>query len=74
MRNLFRIKKDIDDNTIKAYFSTEKRKAIKGRVIRDNRNLFEQEKEDYYKPVRVGNFWSDNYIEYESNCGRNKTL
>ena len=74
MRNLFRIKRDIDDNTIKAYFSIEKRKAIKGRVIRDNRNLFEQEKEDYYKPVRVGKFWSDNYIEYESNCGRNKTL
>ena len=41
MRNLFRIKRDIDDNTIKAYFSIEKRKAIKGRVIRDNRNLFE---------------------------------
>ena len=23
--------------------------------------------EDYYKPVRVGNFWNNNYIEYESN-------
>ena len=21
--------------------------------------------EDYYKPVRVGTFWSNNYIEYE---------
>ena len=30
-------------------------KTIKGRIIRDNTNLFEQ-KEDYYKPVRVGNF------------------
>ena len=28
------------------------------------KNLFEQEeKEDYYKPVRVGNFYSNNYIE-----------
>ena len=27
-----------------------------------------------YKPVRVGNFWSNNYIEYESNGERNKTL
>ena len=26
------------------------------------------------KPVRVGNFWSNNYIEYESNIDRNKTL
>ena len=26
------------------------------------------------KPVRVYNFWSNNYIEYESNGDRNKTL
>ena len=45
--------------------------AIKDRIIRDIRNLSEHEKED--KPVRVGNFWSRNYIEYENNY-RNKTL
>ena len=28
----------------------------------------------YYKPVRVGNFWSRNYIEYDSNGDRNKIL
>ena len=33
-----------------------------------------QEEKDYSKPVRVGNFWSNNYIEYESNRDRNKTL
>ena len=48
--------------------------AIKDRVKRDIRNLFEHEQEDYYKPVRVGNFWSNNYTEYESNSDRNKTL
>ena len=32
------------------------------------------EEKDYYKPVRVGNFWSNNYIEYESNRDRNETL
>ena len=48
--------------------------AIKDRIIRDIKNLFEQEKEDYYKQVRVANFWSRNYIKYESNGGRNKTL
>ena len=37
------------------------------------RNLFEH-KEDYYKPVRAENFWSNIYIEYESNIDRNKTL
>ena len=33
-------------------------------------NLFEhEEEENYYKPVRVSNFWSNNYID-----DRNKTL
>ena len=35
-------------------------------MIRDIRNLFEYEQENYYKPLRVGNFWSNSYIEYES--------
>ena len=28
----------------------------------------------YYKLVSVINFWSNNYIEYENNSNRNKTL
>ena len=28
--------------------------------------------EDFYKPVTVSNFWSNNYIEYESKSDRNK--
>ena len=31
-------------------------------------------KKNYNKPVRVSNFWSNNYIEYKSNGDRNKTL
>ena len=38
------------------------------------RTLFEHEEENYYKPARVSNFWSNNYIEYESKGDRNKTL
>ena len=50
-------------------------KAIKDRILRDINNLFEhKEEENYYKPVRVSNFWSNNYIEYESNGDRNKAL
>ena len=41
-RNLFKLKK--------------KKKAIKDKIFRDIKTLFEQQKEDYYKPVRVGNF------------------
>ena len=33
-----------------------------------------EEQQNYYKPVRVTNFWSNSYIEYESNGDRNKTL
>ena len=39
----------------------------------DFRSLFEHD-EGYQKPVRVGNLQSNNYIQYESNGDRNKTL
>ena len=42
------------------------------------KNLYEheeeEEEENYYKPVRVSNFWSNNCIECESNSDRNKAL
>ena len=38
------------------------------------KNLFEQQEEDYYKPVGVGNFYGNSFIEYESQVDRNKTL
>ena len=60
IRNLFRLKIE--------------NKAIRDKVIRDIRSLFEHEEEDYYKPVTIGNFWSNNYTEYKSNKDRNKTL
>ena len=56
IRNLFRQK-------------NKQNKAIKT-IIRDSRNLFEHEKEDYYKPVRVGNFLANDYVEYDGNGNR----
>ena len=58
-RNLFRFKKES--------------KAIKCKILTDIRNLSEHEEEDYYKLVRVNNYWSNNYIEYKSK-GDRKTL
>ena len=52
-------------------FILKKNKKIKDRIIRDIRNLFEHE-EDHYKSLRVGNSWSNNYIEYESNSDSSK--
>ena len=78
VRNLFRLKKEIDDTRVKPIrnlFRLKKEyKANKNRIIRDIKNLFEHEEEDYYEPVRVGNFSINNYIECESNGDRNKTL
>ena len=61
---------------IRSLFRQEKKtKAIKDRILRDIKNLFEHEKEKiYYKLVTVSDFWSGNHIEYESNGDRNKTL
>ena len=33
-----------------------------------------KKKKKHYKPVRESNFWSNNFIEYESNGDQNKTL
>ena len=62
IRNLFRLEKET--------------KAIKDRILKDIKNIFEYEEEEkkYHKPVRLSNFWSNNYIEYESNGDRSKTL
>ena len=81
-RNLFRLEKEnkaIKDRIlrdIRNVFRLKKvNEAIKDKILRDIRNRFENEKEeDCYKPVRVSNFWRNNYIEYESNGYRNKTL
>ena len=58
--NLFKLKKE--------------NKAIKDRIIRDIRALFKQKEKYYYIPIRVGNFWHNNYIKYESSGDRNKNL
>ena len=46
-------------------------KVIKDRIIKDIENIFEYEEEDYYKLVRPGNFYSNDYIEYETNGEKN---
>ena len=61
IRNLFRLEKE--------------NKAVKELILRDFRNIYEnKEEENYYKPVRVNNFWSNKYIEYERNGDRSKIL
>ena len=69
-------KKQSEDNkieNIRNLFRLAKKEAIKDRIIRDVKNLYKPEKDNYYKPVRVNNFYSNNYIEYASNGDRNKT-
>ena len=52
IRNLFMLKK-------------KKNNSIKDKLIREKRTLFEPDEEDYYEPIRIGNAFSSNYIEYE---------
>ena len=60
MENIFRLEKENE--------------AIKDKVIRDIRNLFQQE--NGYYIIRVGKkiLWNKTYIKYESNQDRNKNL
>ena len=54
IRNIFRLKK--------------KYNSIKDKIVRGKRTLFEsdEEKKDCYEPIRIGNAFSSNYIEYKS--------
>ena len=78
--NLFRLKIEHNYTAVKDIRNLlrqeKETKAIKDRILRDIKNIFEHEKEEenYYKSVRVSYFWSNNYIEYESNGDENKTL
>ena len=82
LRNLFRLVKENEEikdrvlGGLRNLFRIEKEnKTIKDIIVRNIRNLFEnEEEENYCKPVRLSNFWSNNYIEYRSNGDRNKTL
>ena len=79
IRNLLRLKWRLNYTAMKDVrnlFTLENQtKVIKGRILTHIENRFEhEEEENYYKPVRVSNFWIKNYIKYESNGDRNKTL
>ena len=78
IRNLFTLRKKTNYFAIKVVrnlFRLEKQtKAVRERIPRDNKDIFEHEEENYHKPVRASNFCSNNYIEYESNGDRNKIL
>ena len=61
-RNLFRLREEI--------------KGIRYIIFRNIKNFFEYEKEveNWYKPVRVNNFWNNSYIKYKGNSDENKIL
>ena len=61
---------DIIKNMRRSLFKPKKQnKPTKDEKISDIRNV-----EDCYKLLRVDNFYSNNYIEYESNCDTDKNL
>ena len=59
IRNLFRLKKEIDDTTFKhiRYFFRMKKvnESIKDRIFIGIMDLFEYQEKDHYKLVRLGN-------------------
>ena len=75
VRNRFGLKKEIEPIKDRNLFRLKKEnKVIKNKTTKNIWNLFEKEKEDYYKPKRVDSFWSRNYIAHESDGHRNEML
>ena len=77
INNLFRLRKETDNSAtkdIRNLFRLKKQnETIKDKIIRYIKTLFTGE-DDYYKPIKVVNFWNNNYIEYESNRVKSKNL
>ena len=81
-RNLFRLRKEQNNAAIEDIRNLIRLnkwvKGIKDIVLRNIKNLFENEKEEenYYKPIRVNknNFQTNNYIDYKSNGDKKKLL
>ena len=75
VKRKLKIKKQSEDKIIKklrhSFKLKKENEPINGRIIREIKTIFEQE-EDYHKLTRIDNFWTNNYIEYESNSDRNK--
>ena len=71
IRNFFRLKKDMVLEGIKNIFGQGKDKALKGKDIKDEE--IESEK-NCYKPIRISNDFSTNYIEYKSKGNKDKIL
>ena len=71
-----KIKKELEDKMqekMQKLFLRYKKWNKQRHDNKDIRNLFHQEK-DYYKPVIMNKYYRNNYIEYESNSDRSKTL
>ena len=49
------------------------KKEINDTAIKGIRKLWFKKETGYYKPVKIGNFWSNNYVEYK-NKGDRKAL
>ena len=70
MKNLRSEEENIIKNIRNLFRVGKETKEVKDKRLRDIENLFEE----YYKPVTVNNFWSNNYIEYKSNDDTSKAL
>ena len=44
------------------------------KILGDIRTLFESDNKDYYNSIKIYNAFDDNYVEYESNGDKYKTL
>ena len=68
----------IEENMIKVgrtFFKLKKKiEAIKGKIITDFRTFLHQKNIDYSKTVTIRNEFLNNYVEYERNGDKNKTL
>ena len=67
MKNLRPEEENLIKNITNLFRLEKDTKGIKDKILRDFKNL----SEEYFKPLILNNFLSNNYIEYKSNGDRN---
>ena len=68
------LKNELKKKNLKSIINRDEKTEEIKEILYDPRNNLSKQEEDNYKPEKIGNAFSSNYIEYKSSGNKDKTL
>ena len=68
------LKNELKKKNLKSIINKDEKTEEIKEILYDPRNNLSKQEEDNYKPEKIGNAFSSNYIEYKSSGNKDKTL